>query len=61
MDQYLNVELLNVSVVESDKFPQLNCFNRGSSIRYVQIPAEGVDTELLQDAARRKATANKQT
>ncbi|EGZ12549.1 hypothetical protein PHYSODRAFT_317573 [Phytophthora sojae] len=65
VDQYLNIKLLNVSVVEGDKFPQLmnmkNCFIRGSSIRYVQIPAGEVDTELLQDAARREATANKQT
>ncbi|CAH0479875.1 unnamed protein product [Peronospora belbahrii] len=63
--QYLNIKLLNVSVVEGDKFPQLmnmnNCFIRGSSIRYVQIPAAEVDTELLQDAARREATANKQS
>ncbi|KAI9988378.1 hypothetical protein PInf_021781 [Phytophthora infestans] len=65
VDQYLNIKLLNVSVVEGDKFPQLmnmkNCFIRGSSIRYVQIPAGEVDTELLQDAARREATANKQS
>ncbi|CAI5744387.1 unnamed protein product [Peronospora destructor] len=65
VDQYLNIKLLNVSVVEGDKFPQLmnmkNCFVRGSSIRYVQIPAGEVDTELLQDAARREATANKQS
>lgn len=38
-----------------------NCFIRGSSIRYVQIPAGEVDTELLQDATRREATANKQS
>ncbi|CAI5707392.1 hypothetical protein KXD40_007675 [Peronospora effusa] len=65
VDQYLNIKLLHVSVVEGDKFPQLmnmkNCFIRGSSIRYVQIPAGEVDTELLQDAARREATANKQS
>ncbi|CEG45491.1 u6 snrna-associated sm-like protein lsm2 [Plasmopara halstedii] len=52
VDQYLNIKLLNVSVVESDKFPQLmnmkNCFIRGSSIRYVQIPAGEVDTDLEQ-------------
>ncbi|KAG7375458.1 U6 snRNA-associated Sm-like protein LSm2 [Phytophthora boehmeriae] len=65
VDQYLNIKLLNVAVVEGDKFPQLmnmkNCFIRGSSIRYVQIPAGEVDTELLQDATRREATANKQS
>lgn len=31
-----------------------NCFLRGSVIRYVQVPAKMVDTELLQDAARRE-------
>ncbi|RLN78868.1 hypothetical protein BBJ28_00019459 [Nothophytophthora sp. Chile5] len=95
VDQYLNIKLLNVTVVEGEKFPQLvraswrwlsppqaragltdtrvlfcptclqmnmkNCFIRGSSIRYVQIPAGEVDTELLQDATRREATANKQS
>ncbi len=33
-----------------------NCFVRGSVIRYVQVPSESVDTELLQDAARREYT-----
>lgn len=32
-----------------------NCFIRGSVVRYVQLPAEAVDTHLLQDAARREA------
>ena len=26
-----------------------NCFIRGSVVRYIQIPANEVDTELLQD------------
>jgi hypothetical protein len=30
-----------------------NCFIRGSVIKYVQLPAAEVDTELLQDATRR--------
>ena len=34
---------------------------RGSVIRYVQVPPESVDTELLQDAARREyANAHQQ-
>lgn len=32
-----------------------NCFIRGSVIRYVQVPGEAVDTDLLQDATRREA------
>jgi U6 snRNA-associated Sm-like protein LSm2 len=32
-----------------------NCFIRGSVVRYVQLPAENVDTQLLEDATRREA------
>ena len=63
VDQYLNVKLANIYVVEGEKHPQLaamsNCFIRGSVVRYIQIPASDVDTELLQDAARKEATAAK--
>ena len=59
MDQYLNVKLENVQVVDQKRFPQLvavnNCFIRGSVIRYIQIPRNEVDTELLQDAALKEA------
>ena len=58
VDQYLNVKLLNVQVVEPQKFPQLlalsNCFIRGSVVRYIQIAPQHVDTQLLQDAARQE-------
>ena len=58
VDQYLNVKLLNVKVINPEKYPQLialkNCFVRGSVVRYIQIPPEHVDTELLQDATRRE-------
>ena len=30
-----------------------NCFIRGSVVRYVQLPADAVDTQLLEDATRR--------
>lgn len=32
-----------------------NCFIRGSVVRYVTLPAEHVDTQLLEDATRRGA------
>lgn len=32
-----------------------NCFIRGSVVRYVQLPPENVDTQLLEDATRRGA------
>ena len=58
VDQYLNVKLLNVKVVNPERYPQLctlqNCFIRGSVVRYIQIPPELVDTELLQDACRKE-------
>jgi U6 snRNA-associated Sm-like protein LSm2 len=58
VDQYLNIKLLQVRVVNPEKYPQLtaleNCFVRGSVVRYIQIPSEHVDTELLQDATRKE-------
>lgn len=58
VDQYLNVKLARVAVVDAVAYPQLTalttCFLRGSCIRYIQIPPEHVDTELLQDAARQE-------
>jgi U6 snRNA-associated Sm-like protein LSm2 len=37
VDQYLNVKLANVKVVDTDRYPQLaamkNCFIRGSVVR----------------------------
>ena len=37
VDQYLNIKLSNVAVVDVDKYPQLvsikNCFIRGSVVR----------------------------
>ncbi|KAK7378328.1 hypothetical protein VNO80_03767 [Phaseolus coccineus] len=59
VDQYLNIKLENTRVVDQDKYPHMlsvrNCFIRGSVVRYVQLPPEGVDIELLHDATRREA------
>jgi len=58
VNQYLNVKLTNVTVVHSNNCPQLltlqNCFIRGSMVRYIQLLPKEVDTELLQDAARKE-------
>jgi hypothetical protein len=63
VDQYLNIKLNNVQVVDKQKYPQLlalkNCFIRGSVVRYIQIPSGDVDTELLQDAARKENAPQK--
>jgi len=34
-----------------------NIFIRGSVVRYVQVPASEVETDLLQDASRKEAEA----
>mmetsp|Transcript_22120 Transcript_22120/g.53598 ORF Transcript_22120/g.53598 Transcript_22120/m.53598 type:complete len:104 (-) Transcript_22120:266-577(-) len=58
VDQYLNIKLTTVTVVNQERYPQLtalkNCFIRGSVVRYVQINPSDVDTELLQDATRKE-------
>ena len=58
VDQYLNIKLTSVKVVNQDRYPQLvalkNCFIRGSVVRYVQINPSDVNTELLQDATRKE-------
>jgi len=59
VDQYLNIKLNDVKVVDEAKHPHLmavkNCFIRGSVVRYIQLPKDGVDTDLLHDATRREA------
>ncbi|GMI32548.1 hypothetical protein TrCOL_g1201 [Triparma columacea] len=62
-DQYLNLKLSSVTVVNGDKYPQLGClknaFVRGSVVRYVQIPSGEVNTELLEDATRKENAPKK--
>ncbi|MCO5547450.1 hypothetical protein L7F22_053299 [Adiantum nelumboides] len=59
VDQYLNIKLENTRVVDQVKYPHMlsvkNCFIRGSVVRYVQLPPDGVDIEVLHDATRREA------
>lgn len=59
VDQYLNIKLMDISVTDPDKYPHMlsvkNCFIRGSVVRYVQLPGDEVDTQLLQDATRKEA------
>jgi small nuclear ribonucleoprotein (snRNP)-like protein len=58
VDQYLNIKLIHVQVVQPERYPQLvalkSVFVRGSVVRYIQIDPQHVDTELLQDAARKE-------
>jgi len=63
VDQYLNIKLTDIGVVDQDKYPHMlsvkNCFIRGSVVRYVQLPAEEIDTALLHDAARKESVSSK--
>ncbi|VDN00889.1 unnamed protein product [Thelazia callipaeda] len=58
VDQYLNMKLTDISVTDSERHPHMlsvkNCFVRGSVVRYVQLPSDQVDTQLLQDASRKE-------
>jgi U6 snRNA-associated Sm-like protein LSm2 len=64
VDQYLNLKLTNISVVDEEKYPHLmsvkTCFIRGSVVRYVHMPKEHVDVQLLQDSARLEAKLQKE-
>ena len=59
VDQYLNIKLESVSVLDEEKYPHMksvrDCFVRGSVVRYVQPPEESVDVYILHDATRREA------
>ena len=59
VDQYLNIKLENTAVVDEERYPHMksvrNCFVRGSVVRYVQLPADAVDVDILHDATRREA------
>ncbi|CAG0882474.1 unnamed protein product [Darwinula stevensoni] len=63
VDQYLNIKLTDISVTDPEKYPHMlsvkNCFIRGSVVRYVQLPADEVDTQLLQDATRKESQQSK--
>ncbi|PAA52149.1 hypothetical protein BOX15_Mlig022163g1, partial [Macrostomum lignano] len=63
VDQYLNINLNDISVTDPNKYPHMmsmkNCFIRGSVVRYVQLPADECDTVELQNAARKEAMQSK--
>ncbi|EEH39168.2 small nuclear ribonucleoprotein LSM2 [Paracoccidioides lutzii Pb01] len=57
VDQYLNIKLDDIEVLDLDQYPHLssvkNIFVRGSVVRYVVLPQAEVDRGLLEDATRR--------
>ncbi|KAL4661499.1 hypothetical protein H8957_017556, partial [Semnopithecus entellus] len=65
VDQYLNIKLTNISVTDPEKYPHMlsvkNCLLiQGSVVRYMQLPADEVHKQLLQDAARKEPLPQKQ-
>lgn len=62
VDQYMNFRLDGASVVDEAAFPQLmavkSMFIRGSTVRYVHLSSSDVDTDVLQDAARKAASGS---
>jgi U6 snRNA-associated Sm-like protein LSm2 len=65
VDQFLNIKIHAITVGEEQlgKFPYMlgvkNCFFRGPTVRYVHLPKDEVDTDLLQDGARKEAGQNR--
>ncbi|EDN04619.1 small nuclear ribonucleoprotein LSM2 [Histoplasma capsulatum] len=59
VDQYLNIKLDDIEVLDLDEYPHLssvkNIFVRGSVVRYIVLPQAEVDRGLLEDATRREA------
>lgn len=71
VDQYLNFKLSNVTANDTERYPHLvccfhtltitcqlsvvNCFVRGSVVRYVFLNSLDVNTEELQELCRREA------
>ena len=43
----------------SNQLAVKNVFIRGSVVRYIQIPASEVDTQLLQDSCRKDSQSGK--
>ncbi|KAK2767278.1 U6 snRNA-associated Sm-like protein LSm2 [Emmonsiellopsis sp. PD_33] len=58
VDQYLNIKLDDIEVLDLDQYPHLssvkNIFVRGSVVRYIVLPQAEVDRGLLEDATRRE-------
>jgi U6 snRNA-associated Sm-like protein LSm2 len=53
VDQFLNIKLDSIQPTEHLQHVK-NAFIRGSVVRYVHLPANKIDTQLLQDAARKE-------
>ncbi|CBW48439.1 U6 snRNA-associated Sm-like protein LSm2 [Caenorhabditis elegans] len=57
------MKLTDITVSDPERFPHMvsvkNCFIRGSVVRYVQLPSDQVDTQLLADSCRKELLDSK--
>lgn len=57
VDQYHNIKVKNVKAQDPEKYPHLasveELFIRGSVVRYISIPQDRVDLDLLHESTRR--------
>jgi small nuclear ribonucleoprotein (snRNP)-like protein len=62
VDQFYNFRLVDLQVLNAANCPQLYTLStaliRGARVRYVRLPAEDVDLDLLHDATRRHNQGN---
>lgn len=65
VDQFHNIRIDDIQVLNPEQYPHLaavrSLFIRGPSIRYAYLPKDAVDTDLLQEAARREAAQARTT
>ncbi|VDH99017.1 U6 snRNA-associated Sm-like protein LSm2 [Mytilus galloprovincialis] len=61
VDQFLNIKLTDIQVTDPDTYPHMlsvkNCFIRCSVVRYVQLPADECDTQLLQRCSKKRGSS----
>ncbi|KAJ5071658.1 snrnp core protein family member [Anaeramoeba ignava] len=64
VDQFLNLKLSDVQGTDPKKNPILSslktCFIRGNVIRYVLLPQDQIDTQLLKESAIKEAAKIKE-
>ncbi|KAJ3441693.1 snrnp core protein family member [Anaeramoeba flamelloides] len=64
VDQYINLQFTNLKLFEPENHPQFasteSCFIRGKSIRYVFLPENMIDNELIQESTKEYHEKRKQ-
>jgi len=62
-DHTLNLYLDNPVVSDPEKYPQFlslkTCFIRGSTVRYIHLPPNELDLEIIQEACKKELKEQK--